>query len=182
MITKIAPEYESSKEVMDLWKGFRKEVIDCLRDVPTDELIKSPEGIWSLSEVAEHLYITQWNIARSVPTVMSGRGNSVFNGYTKEPDYRMIRLSLSKPSGVKNPDSVAPLNKYSFAELLPLLNKAESKLEDSTNKYSKADLMKYKMEHPYFGDLHLFDFLWVMSWHEHSHLYAIKKRTKELRG
>lgn len=147
---------------------------------PADEFTKSPEeGRWSISEVGEHLYITEWNIARSVPIIMSGRGNALFAGYTKEPDYRMIKVTLMKPSGVKNPPSVSPLHKYSFEELLPLLNKAESKLEESINKYSKEELMKYKMEHPYFGDLHIFDFIWVMGMHENSHLAALKKRTQD---
>jgi hypothetical protein len=180
MDIKYPTECSDSKEVFSIWKNFRKEVIACLQKTPADEFTKSPEeGRWSISEVGEHLYITEWNIARSVPIIMSGRGNALFGGYTKEPDYRMIKATLMKPSGVKNPTSVSPLHKYSFEELLPLLNKAESKLEESINKYSKEELMKYKMEHPFFGDLHLFDFIWVMGMHENSHLAALKKRTQD---
>lgn len=180
MDIKYPTECSDSKEVFSMWKNFRKEVIECLKKTPADQFTISPEeGRWSISEVGEHLYITQWNIARAVPIILSGRGNALFGGYTKEPDYRMIKITLMKPSGVKHPPAVAPLSKYSFEELLPLLNKAESKLEDTLLKHTKEELMKYKMEHPYFGDLHIFDFIWVMGMHENSHLSALKSRTKD---
>ncbi len=180
MDIKYPKECSDSKEVFSMWKNFRQEVIACLKKTPASEITKSPEeGRWSISEVGEHLYITQWNIARSVSILMTGRGNALFNGYATEPNYRLIKVTLMKPSGVKNPPAVAPLNKYSFEELLPLLNKAESKLEETLLKYSKEELMKYKIEHPFFGDLHIFDFIWVMGMHENSHLSALKKRTKD---
>ncbi|MBK8399416.1 MAG: DinB family protein [Leptospiraceae bacterium] len=180
MEIKYPTECVDSKEVFSMWKQFRKEVIECLKKTPVSEFTKSPEeGRWSISEVGEHLYLTQWNIARSVPIILSGRGNALFNGYSQEPDYRMIKVTLMKPSGVKHPPSVAPLSKYSFEELLPLLMKAETKLEETLLKNTKENLMKYKMEHPYFGDLHIFDFIWVMGMHENSHLAALKKRTTE---
>lgn len=176
---KLPTECDTPVEVFSMWKHFRKEVIECLKKTPAPEFTKSPEeGRWSISEVGEHLYLTQWNIARAIPVILSGRGNALFTGYTTEPNYRMIKVTLMKPTGVKHPPAVAPLSKYSFEELLPLLNKSEAKLEETILKNTKEKLMKYKMEHPYFGDLHLFDFIWVMGMHENSHLAALKKRTK----
>lgn len=177
---KLPTDCNTPTEVFSMWKHFRQEVIACLKKTPASEFTKSPEeGRWSISEVGEHLYLTQWNIARAVPVILSGRGNALFTGYETVPDYRKIQVTLLKPSGVKHPPAVAPLSKYSIEELLPLLNKAEAKLEETIQKNTKETLMKYKMAHPYFGDLHIFDFIWVMGMHENSHLSALQTRTKE---
>lgn len=179
MEIKLPTECKDPVEVFSIWKEFRQGVIECLKKTTPQEFTKSPEeGRWSISEVGEHLYITQWNIARSVPILLSGRGKSQFEGYKIEPNYRNIRDRLMKPSGAKNPPSVTPLHKYSLQELLFLLNKAESKLEESIQRHTKDEMMKYKIAHPFFGDLHVFDFVWVMGMHENSHLFALKERTK----
>ena len=172
-------EYNSPKEIMELWKHFRQLVLNSIKNVPNDKFIEVPEpNRWSLSEVVEHLYITQKSLSRTFPIVMAKKFGIDFTGYEVEHNFKLIRRSLMKPTKVKNPPSVSPLNKYSYEELLPLLNESESKMIEFTNKWQKEDLLKRAMEHPIFGNLNLFDYLWVMTMHERSHLTALEERTK----
>jgi hypothetical protein len=173
-------EYNEPKEVFELWKYFRKQVVACLEKTPADIFIVNPDPTrWSISEVAEHLYITQFNLSRSFPIVMAGKFGEDFKGYEKEMNYAIIRRTMMKPTKIQNPKSVSPLNKYSYSELIPLLNDSESKMEKFVNKYSKEQMQSRAMEHPIFGFLNVFDFFWVMTMHEKSHLTAIEERTKD---
>jgi hypothetical protein len=178
MELKLANEFDSPSGILELWKGFRKEVIELLQNVSEESLCFRPEGRWSLSEVAEHLYLSQLNVARPVPIVLAGK----FGQDTDEqPDlqYQKIRDTFYKPTGVKNPTAVAPLNNYKFSELLPFLQKSEKKLEDALKGKTKTELQKRGMPHPILGVLNLFNFIWVMALHEHSHLVAIRERVKK---
>lgn len=173
-------EYKSLDEVFELWKFFRKQTITCLQKTPKDVFTVNPsEGRWSISEVGEHLYITQNSLSRTFPIVMAKKFGEDFLGYKEEIHFKIIRRSMMKPTKVKNPASVAPLNKYSFEELLPLLNSAEEKMSAYVKKYKKEDLEKRAMEHPVFGMLNLFHYFWIMTMHERSHLTALEDRTKD---
>lgn len=176
MELKLATELHSPLEILELWKSFRKEVLDLLKNIPEEKLLERPTGRWSLSEVAEHLYLSQWNIARPIPIVLAGK----FGEDTDEQpslEYERIRDSFYKPTGVKNPDTVQPLNNYQYDKLVEILKKSEQKLEDALKGRTKAELQKRGMPHPILGVLNLFNFLWVMCLHEHSHLAAIRQRT-----
>lgn len=177
MELKTAEEFKSTEELFEYWKSFRAEVKEVLKRIPADKFTISPPGRWSISEVAEHLYLTQYNISRTIPIVYAGK----FGFETDEQKflhYEKIRDYFFRPSGVKNPDAVAPLNKYSLEQILLLLDEAELKMEKSLKNKEKSALQKRGFTHPYFGILNLFNFLWVMSLHEHSHLVALKERSE----
>lgn len=179
MEIKTAPEYKTIDEILTLWKYFREDVKICLNKTPDSVFTTVPEpGRWSISEVGEHLYLTQWNIARTAPIILGKK----FGSDTDEQanlDYEKMLKYFFKPTGVKNPESVAPLSKYGKQELFDLLDKAEKKLDTVLKGKEKADLQKRGLEHPYFGLLNLFNFIWVMALHENSHLVALKERTAQ---
>lgn len=70
MKTKIPTEIENIDEIVELWKSNRLTTLEYLQKVSEEELLKRPEGGWSLSEVGEHLYLTQLNIARMIPVAL----------------------------------------------------------------------------------------------------------------
>ncbi|MCB1141344.1 MAG: DinB family protein [Leptospiraceae bacterium] len=182
MKKKTPTEMAHPDEIVEIWQTNRKQILEILDSISDEDLLKEPEGGgWSISEVLEHIYLSQWNIVRSVPVVL----NKKFGMDTDEQpdlDYRKMAIGLSRPSGFKNPEVVAPLNKFKKDELKALLEKSEKKMLDVLKNKTKEDLTKRGMEHPAFGTLNLFNYLWVMSLHEGLHLYAIKKRvgfTKE---
>jgi hypothetical protein len=173
-------EYNSLEDVFSLWKFFRKSTIACLEKTPKEIFTVNPDPTrWSISEVGEHLYITQNSLARTFPIVMAKKFGEDFQGYKEPIHFKLVRRSMMKPTKVKNPASVTPLNKYSLEELLPLLNSAEEKMSSFVSKFKKENLETRAMEHPIFGMLNLFHYFWVMTMHERSHLTALEDRTKE---
>jgi hypothetical protein len=181
MKEKLPTELNSAEEILQIWKTNRKEATDHLTLLNDDELKARPEGKWSISEVGEHLYISQWNVARMIPAVLSSKiGFDV--GEQKDLDFRRMRIGLAKPTGFKNPENFSPLNNYSLSELNPLLEKSMKKLEENLIGKTKSELEVRGVEHPAFGPLNLFNFLWVMSLHEGLHSFAIKDRVNKIKG
>jgi uncharacterized damage-inducible protein DinB len=179
-IPPLPTELNSSQELEALWKGYRQEVLECINKTPDDKFLARPEsGGWSISEIGEHIYLSQWNIVRAIPAILAGKFG-VETDEQLDKNYREMRAGLGKPRGFKNPESVSPLSNYSKSQLLPLLEKSEKKLEDGLKSRTKADLQKRGLEHPAFGILNMFNFLWVMSLHENLHLYSLKDKTAKL--
>ena len=181
MKTKIPTEIENIDEIVELWKSNRLTTLEYLQKVSEEELLKRPEGGWSLSEVGEHLYLTQLNIARMIPVALGGKVGFPSQAQN-DLDFRKIRVGLSRPTGFKNPENLSPLNNYPLSELLSRLTDAEKKLINNLKDKTKGDLEKRGVEHPAFGPLNLFNFLWVMSLHEGLHAYAIKQRVVQILG
>ncbi len=181
MKTKLPPEIDSIEEILDIWKSNRKIALEFLGSVSDVEIKQRPENGWSLSEIGEHLYLTQWSVARMIPGVLAGKIGSP----TEEQidlDFRKMRIGLSRPTGFKNPENLTPLQNYSLKELIPLLEKSESKLNEGLREKSKTELQKRGVEHPAFGLLNLFNFLWVMALHEGLHANAIKSKVSRIKG
>ncbi|MCB1178846.1 MAG: DinB family protein, partial [Leptospiraceae bacterium] len=169
----LAKDMKSPQEIVELWKAIRIETISWLNKVPDDKFQERPTNRWSISEVAEHLYLSQWTTARPLPIILAGKfGEDV--GPQPNLEYEKIRETFSKPSGVKNPEVVNPLNNYSKEEIFALLEKSEKKMEDALKGKKREDLEKRGIPHPFFGLLNNFNFFWVMALHEYSHLVAIK--------
>jgi hypothetical protein len=180
MKTKLPPEIDSIDEILGIWKANREMALESLESVTPSELTMRPEGGWSLSEVGEHLYMTQWNVGRMIPGLLAGKFGSP-TGEQLDLDFRKMRVGLARPTGFKNPENLAPLHNYSLEDLRPLLEKSEKKLFEAVQGKPKADLQKRGVEHPAFGLLNLFNFLWVMALHEGLHAFAIKERVSRLK-
>jgi hypothetical protein len=179
MEIKIAKDMKSPMEIAELWKHFRLETVELLKKVPADKFRERPENRWSIAELGEHLYLSQWTVARPLPIILVGKvGENV--GSQPDLDYVKIKSYFSAPSGVKNPEAVQPLNNYTLEELLPLLKKSEDKLWEVLEGKTKEDLEKRGLKHPYFGLLNMFNFSWVMCLHEYSHIVALRERVAAL--
>jgi hypothetical protein len=169
-------EIHTTEEVVNQWKDIRSEFMLHLDKVPDGYFTVVPAySHWSVSHLAEHVYLSQMGAVRPIPIVLSGKfGEDIPAGYSI--DYPKILQAFQKPTGVKNPDAVAPKNAYTRAEIYSLLKKAENKMISVTEGRSKEDLCRRGVPHPAFGLLHHFDWLWVMSLHEYSHLVGLKER------
>lgn len=181
MSVKLPTELNTAEEILQIWKENRKTVLENLDSINEETLLTRPDGGWSLSEVAEHLYLTQLNIARVLPAVLSGKVGSPV-GKQEDLDFRKMRIGLARPTGFKNPENLSPLKNYPRTELYSLLDKSDKKLTENLRGKTKPELEVRGLEHPAFGLLNLFNFLWVMALHEGLHSYAIRQRVSQIRG
>lgn len=176
---KLSNEISTVSEVVDQWLKIRAEFVSCLNSISEAFFSKVPDNShWSISHLSEHVYLSQWNAVRPIPLVLAQKlGEVIPSNYSI--NYSFIREQFQKPTGVKNPDSVTPQHSYSKEEILSLLKKSEEKLLSVTSQKEKSELVKRGIPHPVFGLLHSFDWLWVMSLHEYSHLVGLKNRIKD---
>ncbi|GIX43038.1 MAG: hypothetical protein KatS3mg129_2771 [Leptospiraceae bacterium] len=112
IIIKKPPQISNINEYIENWKTIREELLEAINKIPDDIFNKKPEKGWSASEIAEHLYLTQYLFAIFIPKVLNGS-----KGYSKEElksiPYDELYDTLSKPfSGIKNPDAVTPKNNW----------------------------------------------------------------------
>lgn len=140
MQLKLATDFPTPQEMVSMRGEFRNEVKSLLSQVLEHKLLERPIGCWSLSEVGEHLYLTQMNFAHSLPIVLAGKVGELDE--QKNLDYKKIRNYFFKLSRVKNPESVAPLNNYSQGELFPLLDKSQKKIRRGYKNSNQRRLTK----------------------------------------
>jgi len=178
IIIKKPYEISNINEYIDTWKTIRNELIQSLEDIPNDIFTKKPEVGWSASEIAEHLYLTQYLFAIFIPKVLSGS-----KGYSKEElkpiPYDDLYETLSKPfSGVKNPDAVTPKNHWDKATCIENLNKSMNLMINNLS-HQDLELLKNRgMMHGIFGPISILDFTYNLIVHELGHLRAVKEKYK----
>lgn len=170
-------EVDSPDEFIQVWKENRSELVKFIDAMPEDRFIAKPEKGWSASEVAEHLYLTQWNLARSIPVVLGGKFGLDASQLKEDLRYETLFKLVSKPRGAKNPEDVGPKGGMDKKMAIESLQKSMDRFEKNLSGKTKADLKSRGMEHPFFGPISLFDWLWVMSNHEYSHITAIFQKT-----
>lgn len=181
MELKTSLEYDNIHEVLDFWKEVRSEVLSKLKLVP-DELFftRNIENTWSVGELSEHLYLSQLSVVKLIKPVLKKK-IGVQVGEQSDLDYQNILHAFEKPSGRKNPENVSPRQKYPKNEIIVLLNETERKLEKNLDGLTKLELQERGFEHSILGILNLFNWIWVMSLHEYSHLISLKEKTKKFK-
>lgn len=173
-------EYQNPKELLELWSQIRNQTLDAFSQISESDFVKIPkENRWTLSQVGEHLYLTQASVAKTIPIVLAKKFGEDMDAQ-EFLDYAQIKVQLSQPMGVKNPEIVEPKNHYSQSEIISLLAQSHSKLTAVSQNRTKGELQSRGLKHPFFGMLNLFNWIWVMALHENSHLSAIHERIKAM--
>ncbi len=176
MDIKQPPQIKDINEYIENWKSVRKELLDTLEKIPDEIFSKKPKKGWSASEIAEHLYLTQYLFAIFIPKVISGS-----KGYSKEElkeiDYDELYNVLSKPySGVKNPDAVTPKNEWDKKTCLENLTKSMELMIKNLSGQNLDILKNRGMMHGIFGAISILDYTYNLIVHEIGHTKALKEK------
>ena len=166
------PDYSTVNELFGLWKKIRMDLLSLLESV-TDESLTAPSpGQWSLSEVMEHLYLSQLSVYLVIKKISREQPDPT----TRTIDYRDVRKKTFEARNVKNPEAVSPGKNYPKMQILELLAKSENKLEALLLAADKENLRAHGFDHPLYGNMNLFDWIWVMALHELRHLKFMQER------
>lgn len=168
---------KSHIEFLDAWKENRAELIAHIEPMSDARFLEKPAKGWSASEIAEHLYLVQWNLARSIPVVLGGKFGFDRSGLKEDLRYETLFKLVSKPRGAKNPEDVGPSGTMDKNTALASLAKAMERLEKNTKDRTVEEMKSRGMAHPFFGPISMYDWLWVMSNHEYSHISALFGKT-----
>ncbi len=167
-------EANSAADFLDVWKANRRELVSFLEKLDDSKFMTAPaKGGWSASEIAEHLYLTQWNLSRSIPIVLAGKFGMDRSALKTDLRYETLFKLISKPRGAKNPIEVGPRGGMDKKTAFESLKKSEEKLDKAALSRTTEELKSRGMEHPFFGPISIFDWLWVMTNHEYSHIGAL---------
>ena len=178
MDIKQPPQINNINEYIENWKAVRKELVDALEKIPDEIFSNKPEKGWSASEIAEHLYLTQYLFAIFIPKVISGS-----KGYSKEElkeiDYNQLYNVLSKPySGVKNPDAVTPKNRWDKKTCLENLTQSMELMIKNLSGQNLNILRNRGMMHGIFGPISILDYTYNLIVHEIGHTKTLKEKYK----
>lgn len=169
-------QVENIEEYIDLWKKFRAELISIFDSMPADNFNQMPEkGGWSAAQIAEHLYLSQFFLARGIPPALKGK---VGVGSDEAPsiNYQEIEQAMQRPSGVQNPVAVTPSNEWDLQTAKEKLASAMERFEKAVKGKSLSALRSKALPHGIFNFLVVLDFIWTLVMHERLHLIAAKEK------
>lgn len=169
---------ETPAAFVQSWKEMRKEVMEILSSIQERDFHSAADRGWNAAEIAEHLYKTQWNLARMIPVILSGK-IGLDKDHVQKVDYSKTYEHIAKAKGHKNPESVAPSNTLSKEETISSLDKAMEKLEKNLTGVEMDALRARGVDHPLLGPLSLADWLWALILHEQAHLIVMKEKYKK---
>lgn len=165
--------FSDIESLLEFWKNVRKGFSDKLHRISPEDFTCVPEKGWSFSQLAEHLYLSQIAVAF---IITKSRLSEI---KPEKPDYQKILYDYLNKKGMPNPEAVGPKNNYPKEKILSLLGKAEHKMQEAARKAGKTELQSRGWNHPYAGDISVFDFIWLMAVHEYSHYENLLKRLEK---
>ena len=169
-------QVKSPDEMLQQWKEFRKQVVDYLKSIPESEFQAAPEGGgWSPSQIAEHLYLTQWNMARAVPAILGGKVG-LDGSECVTIDYDSVEGEVLATGNADAPEVVIPSQNWDLTTSLEHLQKAMDKAEKGVTGKTREQLEARGIPHAIFGPVNLMDWMWIQAYHEIRHLNALKRK------
>lgn len=173
---KTPPEIQDPQELYLEWEKVRQEAIKIIEKIPAEKFRQRlSDKSWSASELTEHLYLSQFQLARLIKAVLAGKLGQNSDSFPKL-DYQRIQIAQAKPKGAKNPKSVGPSGNWEKGDALSSLNKAMNRLKKNMHKKTAAELRYRGFDHPFFGPMNLLDWIWTMILHEKGHLVALSQK------
>lgn len=170
------PEVNDLAEYRDAWAGVRAEFLEALEKRAGAFQERGPGDSWSAGELAEHLYLTQFFFARSIPMCLGGKLG--YEMSTVEPvDYDTLFDRSNRTQGVRNPPRVTPGNEWSeVAAARTKLDEARAALDKNLAGRSAAEFKARGYPHPLYGDVSLLDWFWILTLHENAHLETMRAK------
>lgn len=169
-------QMNSPQELLEQWKDFRNQVVEYLQTIPEAEYRAAPaEGGWSPSQIAEHLYLTQWSMARVLPAVIAGKvGLSAED--CAQIDYDEYEAQILQTGNAEAPDMVMPREDWDLPTSIENLHHAMDKTEKALQGKSMEQLENRGIPHAIFGGVTLKDWIWIQAYHELRHLQALQRK------
>lgn len=167
---------ENIEQYISLWKGFRNEFKELIRSVPDADFNSKPEkGGWNAAQIAEHLYLSQFFLARAIPGSLGGKIGAPASE-APAVNYDEVEEAMEKPRGIQNPVAVTPSNDWDKQTAIDKLDTAMNRFEKAVKGRSLAELRSRALPHGIFNFLVILDFIWTLVMHERLHLAAAKAK------
>lgn len=171
------PDAVSSPRVyIDAWENSRKEFLALCDARPAAFQERPGDGSWSPSEIAEHLQLTQFFYARSIPICLSGKLGYDMNA-TDSVNHERIFGRVARAQGIQNPERVTPEKNWDLETARKKLDQAEASMRKNLEGAEIEALRGRGYDHPLHGPASLLDWLWLLTLHEAAHLQAMAAKS-----
>ncbi|MBE7437483.1 MAG: DinB family protein [Spirochaetales bacterium] len=168
------PTQAKVSEYVEAWQEVRQNTIGFLEDHKNDFALRPDDGSWTIAENAEHIYLSQFFLARSIPIVLAGKFGQDFSG-NPTADYGSLAGKFVR-GAARNPEAVAPQGKWTCEEALLKLSEAMARFEKAVRGKERDALLRRGYEHPIQGPISLMEWIWMMIRHEHMHLQIMAEK------
>ncbi len=170
------PDVTSLAPYIEGWHSRRRRLNEILESIPEEKFkTPPPQGGWSASQLAEHLYLVQIQFALGIPGALSGKfGADAVDMPVR--DYAAITNVMQAPVGIKNPAPVSPETGFDKEKSITSLRRAMDRLERALAGRTPGDLRKRAMDHALFGKLDLLEWVFVLALHENQHLVSVERK------
>jgi hypothetical protein len=186
MLEEPEPLSPKLKEIVEAISRDRRELVSSVEALGPEQTDFRPEpGAWSIDDVLHHLALSEEASAKLM-SLLHERAVKDSIGTDPSPETSLLRSIdelVEAASGRKTraPDRVTPLSKVEAPAALARLESARRRILESLETLSNFDGAKLTYRHPFFGELDLYQWLLVGSWHERRHARQIE-RIKESSG
>lgn len=149
------------------------ESVTGLSDGQLNEVVE--KGKWTISQVLEHLYLMEENVAHNIKLVLLSKENN-------PTDEKPIHTVVDRTNKRDAPDYLIPSNDFQTLEELKkkLANSRETLLK-SIEGVSEEDLNEKAFIHRRFGLLTIKQWVSLIGYHEKRHLEQIKEIKQALK-
>ena len=171
-------------ETMTFVEEKRRELLQSFEGVDGDRLCqRATPDAWSVAEILEHLRLVESGIARLI-TKRAGQARDAGLGNEKStasviPTFERFNGTLQN-AAMQAPETVRPRANVDISEALDGLEGSREALRAAVVSASGLSLGEIKHNHPFLGELDLYQWLIFIGQHEGRHKRQIERTLKSI--
>ena len=171
-------------ETMTFVEEKRRELLQSFEGVDGDRLCqRATPDAWSVAEILEHLRLVESGIARLI-TKRAGQARDAGLGNEKStasviPTFERFNGTLQN-AAMQAPETVRPRANVDISEALDGLESSREALRAAVVSASGLSLGEIKHNHPFLGELDLYQWLIFIGQHEGRHKRQIERTLKSI--
>jgi hypothetical protein len=155
--------------VLNLVQDQRKELVAFIEKLNSHDLTTSKDSGWTVSEVIEHLYLTEKNILKGIVYYANQpEGHQV--------DEKPLHYVLDRTKKVEAPENIRPSGQvFTKEKHLSNLEQSRQSLLKAINKVDESVLKKCSFPHTILGPMSLLQWVEFIGLHERRHIIQMNE-------
>ncbi|WML48602.1 DinB family protein [Neobacillus sp. PS3-34] len=155
-------------------KEVREEILLSVSGLTDAQLNEKPNGMWSIMQVLEHLYLTERTIVYQMMRVMA-------NDEESQVENKPIHLALNRTNKFVAPSFLTPSVEFTTLDAIKAkLLASRTALEAFVTSADEEKMLKRSFPNPIFGLIHVKQWVEFIGFHEERHLAQIEEVKQEL--
>jgi uncharacterized damage-inducible protein DinB len=157
------------REILIHLKNTRQDLLELISAIDEEPLYSKPdERSWSVSQICEHLWITEELFIRAIDAGLR-RDDDYIVGY------KSLELATDRSKRIDSPAISKPANnRLSYTQIREKLLESRQRLSELLNSLEDPDVLHKRFyRHPVFDELSLYQWVELLYLHERRHIEQI---------